>query len=169
MDRFYLNILEKYTDESPIEDLHYRSYLPFSTTVLSNGDQIRIAVQNTDAYTLFCESFIYIEGEVKVKSETVGKIGIANNGLAFLFDTISYEINGVEVQKVKDPGTTSLMKDYCSYSLNYINSLQNAFWDPNSTFNDYSSTDFKFSGCIPLTHLFGFAEDYRKRLIQTNH
>ncbi|XP_050544238.1 uncharacterized protein LOC126907172 [Daktulosphaira vitifoliae] len=168
MDSSYLNVLEKYTDETPIEDLQYRSYLPFSTTALSNGDQIRIAVQNTDSYTLLCDSFIYIEGEVKISGSS-GEIAIANNGLAFLFDSISYEMNGIEIQKVKDPGITSLLKGYCSYSLNDVNNLQNAYWDANTTPNDYSKTNFTFSGCIPLSHIFGFCEDYRKILIQVNH
>ncbi|XP_050434993.1 uncharacterized protein LOC126842149 [Adelges cooleyi] len=170
MDGSYLDVKEKFVNETPIEDMHYRSYLPFSSSAMSRGDQIRIAVQNTDAYTLFCESYLYIEGKITRATGATGKLSIAHNGLAFLFDEISYEVNGVEVQKVKDPGTTSLIKGYCSYSLNDVNNLQNAYWSPNDDDPSitYHADDFKFSGSIPLSHLFGFAEDYRKIMINVS-
>lgn len=34
--------------------------------------------------------------------------------------------------------------------------------------NKYFMTEYKFSGCIPLKHLFGFCEDNKKMLLNCN-
>lgn len=56
-------------------------------------------------------------------------INIAHNRLTSLFNEIKYEINLVEVQWVKKPGITNILKGYCSYTSADLNYLQNATWD----------------------------------------
>ena len=48
--------------------------------------------------------------------------------------------------------------------------LQNAGWDTNLSTDDNKNfvVNDKFSGCIPLKHLFGFCEDYKKILLNCN-
>jgi len=40
-----------------------------------------------------------------------------------------YELNGIEIQKLKYPGISSTLKGYCSYSPNDMNMLENMAWD----------------------------------------
>ncbi|KAL4083939.1 hypothetical protein QTP88_029255 [Uroleucon formosanum] len=137
---------------------------------LSNNDEIRISVLNMDSYTLPCESYIYIEGKVNKPADAVGEVRFSNNGLAFLFSEMRYEINGIEIQKFKSPGVSSCLKAYCSYTPNYLNALENSAWDSamDSEDNKKCMTNNVFTGCIPLKHLFGFCEDYKKILFNCN-
>ncbi|XP_060873955.1 uncharacterized protein LOC132947716 [Metopolophium dirhodum] len=137
---------------------------------LSNNDEIRISVLNMDAYTLPCKSYIYIERRVNKPADAVGDVRFSNNGLAFLLSEMSYEINGIEIQKLKTPGVASCLKAYCSYTLNDLNTLENAAWD--SAMDGEDNKNFMsnnvLTGCIPLKHLFGFCGDYKKILLNCN-
>ncbi|XP_025197055.1 uncharacterized protein LOC112595880 [Melanaphis sacchari] len=123
-----------------------------------------------DSYTLPCESYIYLEGKVNKPTDAVGEVRFSNNGLTFLFSEMRYEINGIEIQKLKTPGVSSCLKAYCSYTPNDLNALDNCAWDSkmDSEDNKHFMTDNVFTRCIPLKHLFGFCEDYKKILLNCN-
>ncbi|KAE9522963.1 hypothetical protein AGLY_016594 [Aphis glycines] len=127
-------------------------------------------VENMDSYTLPCESFIYIEGNLQKPSDAVGDVRFSNNGLAFLFSEMRYEINEIEIQKLKSPGVSSCLKVYCSYTPNDLNTLDNCTWGSEMDGEDNKNfmTDNVFAGCIPLKHFFGFCEDYKKILLNCN-
>jgi len=108
MDKSFLDVGGPYISESPIREMFMHSFLPFSSSTLNNGDEIRIAIQNRDAHTLPSESFIYIEGKIIKPDEMKTTINIAHNGLTNLFSEMKYEINSTEVQRVKKPGITIL-------------------------------------------------------------
>jgi hypothetical protein len=137
---------------------------------MSSNDEVRISIQNMDAYTLPCESYIFIEGKINKPSDVTIDYCFTNNGLAFLFSEMRYELNGVEIQKLKYPGITTCLKGYCSYSPNDMQELQNAAWDMEMSKenNRDFSPEGKFSGCLPLKHLFGFCEDYKKIMLNCN-
>ncbi|KAL4105041.1 hypothetical protein QTP88_012102 [Uroleucon formosanum] len=164
------DVTADYVDECKITQMNYHSFTPFSNMSLSNNDEIRISILNMDSYTLPCESYIYIEGKVIKPADAVGDVRFSNNGLAFLFSEMRYEINGVEIQKLKSPGVSSCLKAYCSYTPNDLNALENSAWDSamDSEDNKNFMTDNVFTGCIPLKHLFGFCEDYKKILLNCN-
>ncbi|CAI6356597.1 unnamed protein product [Macrosiphum euphorbiae] len=164
MDKSFLDVGGAYVNESPIREMFLHSFLPFSSSALNNGDEIRISIQNRDAHTLPSDSFIYIEGKITRPEGLKTQITIAHNGLTNLFTEMKYEINSTEVQRVKKPGITSAMKGYCSYSPADENILQNAAWDITNKNVNFMKDD-TFSGCIPLKHVFGFCEDYRRILI----
>ncbi|XP_050065409.1 uncharacterized protein LOC126554377 [Aphis gossypii] len=137
MDEMYLDVAGGYEEDCKITQMQYHSFLPYSTTALSNNDEIRISIQNMDAYTLPCESYLYIE---------------------------------VEIQKLKSPGISSSLKGFCSHTPSELNNLQNAAWDVDmdASENKHFMLNNKFAGCIPLKHLFGFCEDYKKILLNCN-
>jgi hypothetical protein len=173
MDDMYLNVGEGYVNDCKITQMQYHSFQPYSNNAFSNNDEIRISVQNMEVYTLPCESYIYIEGKVNTPKDVgqgIGTFNFTNNGLAFLFSEMRYEINGIEIQKLKYPGISSALKGYCSYTPNDLHVLQNACWsnDLNTEVNKNFMQNEKFSGCIPLKHLFGFCEDYKKILLNCN-
>ncbi|KAL4083047.1 hypothetical protein QTP88_028377 [Uroleucon formosanum] len=116
------------------------------------------------------DCLINLRGKVNKSSDAVGDVRFSNNGLAFLFSEMRYEINGIEIQKLKSPGVSSCLKAYCSYTPNDLNSLENAAWDSamDSEDNKNFMSNNVFTGCIPLKHLFGFCEDYKKILLNCN-
>jgi hypothetical protein len=122
-------------------------------------------LHNTECYTLPCESYSCIE-ETKTKPvEITDDIRFINNGLAFLFSEIKYEINGIQIQKLANQGVTTTLKGYCSYSKSNITSHHNGAWDSDN--EDFINSDM-FNGCINLKDLFGFCEDYKRILINCN-
>ncbi|KAE9521713.1 hypothetical protein AGLY_017883, partial [Aphis glycines] len=164
-----LDVTAGYVDECRITQIDYHSFLPYSTSALSNNDEVRIALHNTECYTLPCESYIYIEGTITKPAEITDDIRFISNGLTFLFSEMKYEINGIQIQKLANPGITTTLKGYCSYNKSNITSHHNAAWD-----NDFENVnkDFidsnMFNGCINLKDLFGFCEDYKRILINCN-
>ncbi|XP_008180372.1 uncharacterized protein LOC103308559 [Acyrthosiphon pisum] len=171
MDDSYLDVTAEYVDDCKITQMAYHSFTPYSNMSLSNNDEIRISILNMDAYTLPCESYIYIEGKVNKPTEAAtAEVRFSNNGLAFLFSEMRYEINGIEIQKLKTPGVSSCLKAYCSYTPNDLNTLENTAWDSamDSEDNKNFMSEGVFAGCIPLKHLFGFCEDYKKILLNCN-
>ncbi|XP_060855323.1 uncharacterized protein LOC132933089 [Metopolophium dirhodum] len=165
MDDSYLDVTADYVDECKITQMDYHSFTPYSNMSLSNNDEIRISILNMDSYTLPCESYIYIEGKVNKPTDAAGDVRFLNNGLAFLFSEMRYEINGIEIQKLKTPGVSSCLKAYCSYTPNDLNTWDSAM---DSEDNKNFMSNNVFAGCIPLKHLFGFCEDYKKILLNCN-
>lgn len=171
MDDSCLDVTDGYVDDCKITQMQYHSFLPYSNTALSLNDEIRISIQNMETYTLPSESYLYIEGVVNIPKDAVTGIGeysFTNNGLAFLFSEMRYELNGVEIQKLKSPGISSSLKGYCSYTPNDLNALENVLWDSDIEENKISADKNAFAGCIPLKHLFGFCEDYKKIMLNCN-
>jgi hypothetical protein len=169
MDDMYLDVTAGYVDDCRITQIDYHSFLPYSTSALSNNDEVRIALHNTECYTLPCESYIYIEGTITKPVEITDDIRFINNGLAFLFSEMKYEINGIQIQKLANPGVTTTLKGYCSYNKSNITSHHNAAWDNDieNVNKDFINSDM-FNGCINLKDLFGFCEDYKRILITCN-
>ena len=92
---------------------------------------------------------------------------LAPNGLTFLFEEVRYELNGVVVDHVKNPGMTSTLKAYASLQPQEAAGLQMAgFCQPESQHDaTFLTSDGSFSACIPLRHLLGFAEDHNRIVI----
>lgn len=90
-----------------------------------------------DTYTLPTESYIYIKGKInKTVDITTSKFNFTNNEQVFLFSVAKYELNGMEIQKIKNPGITSHFKGYCSYSPRDMHVLGNMEWDLNFDNNE---------------------------------
>ncbi|KAJ8953458.1 hypothetical protein NQ318_023577 [Aromia moschata] len=82
-----------------------------------------------------------------------------NNCGAYLFNSVTYELNGKEIDKVRDPGTVSTIRAYLSYDRH--NEISG--WNfPEGRFATHHPTAHTFSLRIPLRHLFGLFCDYKK-------
>lgn len=169
-----LNVSEKVYVDNSIVYAEIHTHQPY-TSRFGNNDEIRIPIHE-DMSTLPCRSYLYIEGKLKNKD---GKPPITetgpplrkelttkfiNNGPAFLFSEIRYEMNGVVVDSTTKLGLTSTMKGYVSDTPNDSGRLENSGWFPNgdSTIVDLNGN---FNVCIPLNRLLGFAEDYKKIIL----
>lgn len=164
-----LNIAGSLTVDNSIESYQIHSYKPYINSCNKN-DEIRIPINQQDLYVLPSASTLYIEGSVTVyrpvgdKRERVGSIEFVNNSLLFLFQEIRYELNGVEIDKIKNSGITTTMKSYLSMNENESKMSRLWGWDKDGI--KHTGT---FSACIPLNKILGFAEDYNKIIMNCKH
>lgn len=163
-----LNVNEKlYIDNSIISsELH--TYQPFISSKFEYNDEIRIPVQELETFTLPSESLLYIEGSLANSDEKyTKKLRFINNGIAFLFREIRYELNGMTIDSVRNVGLTSTLKGYLSFNTNESLKLQNAGWFPNRQKDERILVDEngKFNVSIPLKMLMGFFEDFKKIIL----
>jgi len=121
-----------------------KRYSPYLRSY-ENNDEIRIAIQNQDLYVLLSESFLHIQGHItKHDDSLVTTIALLNNCMAYLFNEIRYELNGIEIDRTRHLGVASDLKNYISIKRNQ-------------------------PFLLPLILLLGFAEDYNKILLNGKH
>lgn len=156
-----LNLLDPIIEDDSIVRYEYHNILPYSSTSLDNNDEIRIPIHQQDVLTLPAESRIYISGTLAKGAAAVygANDGLSDNAMAHMFSEIRYELNGIVVDRVRNPGITSLLKGLVSFTSQDISRMSN------SSFRVHSKTEAAFSYCIPLKILLGFAEDYKKVLL----
>lgn len=147
-----------------IVQYEYHTHAPYASTRYGNNDEIRIPIQQQDVFTLPAESFLYIEGKLTKENATGAlNVKLVNNAMAFLFEEIRYELAGVEVDRTKNVGITSTAKALLSINEHDKKQLINAAWvTPDSENPSVNETTGDFNFCIPLKMLLGFAEDYKR-------
>ena len=92
------------------------------------------------------------------------------NAIYHLFEEARYELNAIEIDKNKNVGLTSLIKNYTSVYEAQSKFLENAGWFPSSNANILLTDNAgNFDVSIPLSRIFGFAEDYQKIIVHTRH
>ncbi|XP_070165274.1 uncharacterized protein [Polyergus mexicanus] len=155
-----------------IVKIETHTYNPYANTTFANSDEIRIPIQQQDLYTLPCDSFLYVEGRIKSKKapsaqeEIASVTRLVNNCAAFMFEEIRDELDGVEIDRNRNVGITSTIKNYASLTVERSKILKNAEWDLLATTHS-SIGDFNF--CVPLNVLLGFCEDYKRVVINARH
>ena len=118
-------------------------------------------------YVLPSESMLYIEGAVTLNDDSIShSLKLKNNCIAYLFEEIRYEMNGMEIDHTRYTGITSTMKALASVSPIESNMLLNAGW---SNAEEISTKSGQFNFCLPLKMLLGFAEDYNKVVFNAKH
>ncbi|XP_043470556.1 uncharacterized protein LOC122503872 [Leptopilina heterotoma] len=141
-------------DES-IANYEIHSHQPYASSSFNNSDEIRIIVQNQDLYILPSSSSLHLFGRLtKNDGNTLTEnVDLINNAISYLFDEIRYELNGIEIDRCK-----------------YFNYKKPGFT------NSFSTLDLKmtlengyFNVTVPLSMLFGFAEDYKKIVMNAKH
>ena len=141
------------------------TYNPYANTTFGHSDEIRIPIQQQDLYMLPCESFLYIEGRLAIKKKNdESQVMLGNNCAAFMFDEIRYELNGVEIDRCRNAGTTSTIKNYVSLTYDKSTIMQNAGW-----FNTPIPLEGYFNFCVPLNMLLGFCEDHKSLVVNARH
>ncbi|XP_065172195.1 uncharacterized protein [Atheta coriaria] len=162
-----LNILEKVSTDDTITKEQYHTYQP-RTNNFKKNDEIRILIQQQDQYTKPCESYILIEGEVILPKAEQGQpkpeVNLTRNAFSYLFQEARYEINGVEIDRNQDVGTTTTIKNFLSCKSNNHNNILFG-WQESGNLSLFNKEKLRFYAQLPLNRLFGFAEDYRKIII----
>ncbi|XP_070526955.1 uncharacterized protein [Cardiocondyla obscurior] len=160
-----LNIRDEPVFDDRIVKIETHAYNPFANTTFGYSDKIRIPIQQKDLYTLPHKSFRYIEGKLtKGKVVAGADVILGDNCIAFMFDEIRYELDGVEIDCNRNVGVISTLKNYATVSSDRSVILRNAGWlSPTINANGY------FNFCVPLNMLLGFCEDYRRVVINARH
>ncbi|KAI6170409.1 hypothetical protein M3Y97_01157200 [Aphelenchoides bicaudatus] len=96
------------------------SIFPTSGSNLNENGEINFVIETCDQYLLTKGTLTKLDGNRLKKAEydeTTGKLKAAadqvtltNNAPMFLFDRITYSLNGDQIENVRDPGRASLMK-----------------------------------------------------------
>ncbi|KAJ8978400.1 hypothetical protein NQ317_005803 [Molorchus minor] len=136
-----LNVTSEPFSDNSVEDYQFHTYQPYIPGNLNYNDEIKIPIQDLNTFTAS-----YGSGEHPISTK--------NNGIAFLFRELRYELNGIVVDSVRNVGLVSTIKNYLSYNENESVLLQNAV-----------GASGNFNVCIPLKLLMGFFEDFRKVII----
>ncbi|XP_051168538.1 uncharacterized protein LOC127286221 [Leptopilina boulardi] len=171
MDNEVLSIGKPIVFDESIADYEIHAHLPYAASTFNNSDEIRIAVQNQDHCLLPGKSSLHIQGKlVKENSTAVTSTRFIINAICHLFEEARYELNAVEIDKSKNVGLTSLMKNYVSIYSNQSKFLKNAGWFPTCNANkSLIDENGNFDVAIPLSTIFGFAEDYQKIIVNARH
>ncbi|XP_024881475.1 uncharacterized protein LOC112460820 [Temnothorax curvispinosus] len=145
-----------------IVGIETHTYNPYVNTTFGHNDEIRIPIQQQDLYTLPCDSFLYVEGRLNddgaTNEEQYAKL--VNNCVEFMFDEIRYELDGVEIDRCRNVGITSTIKNYMSLTVERARKLQNAGWSYPTSESNLNNASHQFNFCVPLNILLGFCEDY---------
>lgn len=160
-----LKIKSSPASDTSITSMQYHAYNPYTTT-FNNNDEIRIAIQQQDLYLLPHESFIYIEGTVARRAGVDNQTALpawSGSQAFFMFDDIRYELNGIEIDRCKSVGITSAMKGLVSFQRKNVENLKLSSFGVEETYRA------NFSYCIPLQYIFGYAEDYKKIVLNMKH
>ncbi|XP_071581652.1 uncharacterized protein [Temnothorax nylanderi] len=162
-----------------IVGIETHTYNPYVNTTFGHNDEIRIPIQQQDLYTLPCDSFLYVEGRLyddgagATTSEATDAqrqyAKLVNNCVAFMFDEIRYELDGVEIDRCRNVGITSTIKNYASLTAERARRLQNAGWSYPTNESNLNDASRQFNFCVPLNILLGFCEDYRRVVINARH
>ena len=155
-------------DES-ISHYEVHAHKPYTSSNFNNSDEIRISIQHQDLNLLPSRSCIHIIGRLATpEGENLARTGFVNNGICHLFEEIRYELNSVEIDKCKNVGLTSLMKGWASFNPNQKVCLENAGWLCDNGLSITNTAGY-FDVFIPLSMILGFAEDYRRIIVNMKH
>ncbi|XP_015124357.1 uncharacterized protein LOC107046283 [Diachasma alloeum] len=160
-------------DES-VSHYEMHAHQPFVSLSYGNNDEISITVQHQDLCLLPSKSYLHIYGQLTTDNGTTPtqRTRLISNAICHLFEEIRYELNGMEIDRAKNVGLTSVMKNYVSQRPNQWFLMENAGWikddsmDSNEKITD--NTGY-FDISIPLSLLLDFAEDYQKIVVNAKH
>ncbi|KAK5637767.1 hypothetical protein RI129_003021 [Pyrocoelia pectoralis] len=167
-----LNVFQNVHFDEMVNKSDIHTYLPYGSSNYGLSDEIRILIQSQDLITATYDSFLYIEGKIERKADDRLKTcHLTNNFASFLFEEIRYELGGQRVDVCRNPGITSALKGYVSYTSSESRVLSHLGWSPKNVEPlqvEYTKTGDHaryFTVCIPLKHIFGMMEDYRQVIV----
>ena len=109
----YLNIGEKAKYETGVDKISYLSVDPQIGATYRNGETTTFTVEKGDKWLLPSKSYLYIEGRLTKSDGTAytrnaqgdyPDITFINNGIMFLFQSLSYYIDNTQVESFTYPG-----------------------------------------------------------------
>ena len=188
-----LNIKEPYEEDDSIRSYQYYQYSPITGTNLNSPGEIRITIESQDEYFHPANSYLLFTGKLVKDADGTNyaagdNVSLINNAMMYLFSTIKYELSGHEIECVNYPGPASTMQGLLKYSDDFAQSQGlNMCWSKDTgtgTAVIKTNVGFakrhayiikdavpigSFSFAVPLSHIFGFCEDYQKVVYGMKH
>lgn len=161
-----LSVKKSISRSDEISSQQYHTYSPYSTS-FNNNDEIRITIQSQDLYILPSDSYIFIDFKVAKRDGTALEVNAARFPQFFithLFSEMRYELEGVEIDRCKLPGITSIMKNSIACKMENQEILE--LFDFN---NDKEVTATVHRMVVPLRFLFGFCDDFNQIILNSKH
>ena len=158
--------------DDSIAHCEVHAHQPYASATFNNNDEIRIAIQHQDLCLLPSKSSLHIYGRLtKADGNTpVASTQLVTNALCYLFEEIRYELNSIKINRCENVGHTTVMKNYLSRNPSQSLLMENAGWFNNDT--DAArilDNQGYFDVFIPLNMILGFAEDYRRIIVNAKH
>jgi len=190
-----LNITEKPEIDQSIEEYEYHSYEPITGTELNRPGEVRINIETQDLFTHPSESYLVFDGKlVKNADDAVyanaDVITLTNNAMMHLFNNIKYQLSGQEIESLFHSGQATTMLGLLKFpddfqestGLNQLwfkdsgtdasiagNNRNNGFLIRHGYVIQKPGPKGTFSLRVPLTHIFGFCDDYDKVVYGFKH
>lgn len=161
-----LSVGQSLDRDTTIIKKQYHTYSSYSSS-FGNNDEIRISIQSQDLYVLPSESYIALDVDVtrKTGANHANVAGVwTSNHAEFLFSEIRYELNNIEIDRIKNPGIAVNLKKFSATP-----SIEHRFVRLAAFYNGRALEARKYSFIIPLKTLFGFCDDYRKIIMNAKH
>ncbi len=161
-----LGIQESVAFDESISQYEVHAHQPYTAANYNNSDEIHISIHQ-DLCLLPSRSSIRIRGRlIDTVSNTLPKnTRFVNNGICYLFEDAHLELNGIEIDRCKNVGLSTLMKNWVTLHPNKSTIMRNAGWfglfEEHGLVNDQGDFDV----FIPLSMILGFAEDYKKIMV----
>lgn len=150
-----LQIFDEAQFEEAIVREEVHTYRP-NVASYHHSDEIEIVINQQDALVALYDASLYIDLTYTPETDATN-CKLTKNFGAFLFESMSYELNAIEVERVREPGLITTLKTYLCYNENEVKALSIAGW-----FDDEISTTTNMTLCLPLKYLFSLFTDYKK-------
>ena len=136
----YLEILQSIIEDNSIESYQFREHTP-EVQNYNDGHDIVIDVNTDNSYILPSESFLRIDGQLrKANHNAYGRddeVSLINNAMMYLFNQISYSIEGREMERITCPGQITSMLGYLKYPDDFsTSSALECCWCKDTTDNE---------------------------------
>src|SRR5688572_12541915 len=186
-----LNITEASSVDEGIEKYEWHEYESVARTNLNSAGEIRINIESQDLFCHPAESYLLIEGRLTKTDGTAydnnDVVAITNNGLMHLFSQIGYSLSNQDMETIYHPGQATTMLGLLKYPNDFaLAQGLNQLWckDTHATAALADNAGFAarqayliqkptakgtFSFIVPLSHIFGFCEDYDKIVYGLKH
>ena len=175
MEEEILNLSAAVVFDESIAHCETHAHQPYASSTFNNSDEVRITVQHQDLFVLPSQSAVHVQGRLLTAENgnaPPAHTTLVNNAICHLFEEIRYELNGVEIDRNKNVGLTTLMKGLVSITPHQQMTVsQNAGWRDvaESATTVLNNAAGYFDVVIPLSMLLGFAEDYNRIVVNAKH
>lgn len=155
-----LNFTGEPQQDNKITKCQYQAFYP-SETSLMPGQDIHIVVQNPEILVLPNQAYFQLKYKaIPEKDKPLSNdLQIYNNGPPEFFSEFRYNLNGIEIDRCKQPGIATAMKALPSWNYDKKTNFLSIPKDYGST-NKFLSNSKGYASCVlSLSYVFGFAED----------
>lgn len=179
------NIAEPVYEDTGIARYDVFRYEPQNGVSLNtDSGMIQFDMFQSNSYQLPSRAYLQFEGRLTKADGTAwldtDNVTLVNNAMMYLFRSMKLMINSTTIEEVSYPGQITSMMGYLKYSDDFQKAQGlNQLWykDTSTTAAIDTNTGFAvrqayiiqsptnkgtFQFCVPLSHIFGFCEDYTK-------